>query len=293
MNRGVPRVFVVTLVAVLLTSCSAMRLAYNNSEALVRFEADEYFDLDEAQALDFRERLARYHAWHRDTELPAYVTLLETATAKVSAGVTPQDVTWAIAALRSRYQAAVVKALKDGAPILGKLRAGQIRTMEKKFAESNRKFEEEFLKGEERRLLRGRTKRMWERFRDWIGHLTDEQEARIERFVRDHSRYTLLRFEDRKRWQREAASILRQTRDPAELAARLTALVAHPEKRRSAEYLTVAAQWETDLTGLVSDIDRMLMPEQRARLIKRIEGFADDYRVLAGKTAPTQAASIR
>lgn len=287
------RAILVALAATLLASCSAMRFAYNNSQALVRFEADEYFDFDDAQALEFRERLSRFHDWHRDTELPAYVTLLETAATKVAAGVSPQDVAWAVAALRGRYHAAGVKALEDGAPILVTLREKQIRAMEKKFTEGNRKFEKEFLSGEDRRQHRARTKRMFERFHDWIGNLSDEQEARIERFVREHSRYTAMRFEDRKRWQREAAAIIRQYRNPSELASRLAAVITQPETRRSAEYLAAAAHWEADLAGLIADIDRLLTAEQRARLIKRLEGFADDFRALAGEAVPARAASSR
>lgn len=287
------RATALALVAVFLSSCSAMRFAYDNSQALVRYEADEYFDFDDAQAQEFRERLARYHDWHRDAELPVYVTLLETAREKVAAGVTAPDITWGIAALRGRYHAAGVKAIEDGAPILVTLRDKQIKTMEKKFAEGNRKFEKEFLAGEERKQHRARTKRMFERFHDWIGDLSDEQEARIERFVREHARYTVLRFEDRKRWQREVAAIIRQNRNPADLAARLAAVVTHPETRRSAEYLSVAARWEADLADLLADIDRMLTQEQRARLLKRIAGFADDFRVLAGETDSARARSNR
>ena len=293
MTRRLLSAFATAIVALLLTSCSAMRFAYDNSQALVRYEADEYFDFDDGQALEFRERLARYHDWHRDTELPIYVTLLETARAKVAAGVTAQDVTWAIATLRGRYHAAGVKAIDDGASILVTLREKQIRAMEKKFSEGNRKFEKEFLAGEERKQHRARTKRMFERFHDWIGDLSDEQEARVERFVRENSRYTVLRFEDRKRWQREVAAIIRLHRNPVELAARLAAVVTHPETRRSAEYLSVSARWEADLADLLADIDRMLTPEQRARLVKRIAGFADDFRVLAGETGPARATGNR
>jgi len=127
---------------------------------------------------------------------------------------------------------------------------------------------------------------MWERFDDWIGHLSDEQEARIERFVREHARYTALRFEDRKRGQREAVALMRQYRNPAELAPRLAAIFTHPETRRSAEYLRVAARWEADLAELIVDIDRTLTLDQRGRLIKRIENYAEDFRTLAGEAAP-------
>lgn len=285
------RVLLVACLAALLASCSAVRLAYNNADALIRFEADDYFDFDEAQALEFRERLTRFHNWHREAELPAYVGLLEAARTKATSGVKKADVVWAIAALRNRYHLTAGKAVEEIAPILVTLRDRQFTVLEKKLAESNKKFEKEFLSGEERRQHRARTKRTWERFHDWIGHLSDEQEARIERFVREHARYTALRFEDRKHWQRNAVSLLRQYRNPGELAPRLAAIFNQPETRRSPEYLREAARWEADLADLIVDIDRTLTPEQRARLIKRIGDYADDFRALAGEAAAPRTAA--
>lgn len=286
MTAGLVRALLLACLAALLASCSAVRLAYNNAEGLIRFEADDYFDFDEAQALEFRERLTRFHNWHREAELPAYVGLLEAARTKATLGVKRADVVWAIAALRNRYHVAAEKAVEEVAPILVTLRDRQFRVLEKKLAERNRKFEKEFLSGEERRQHRARTKRTWERFHDWIGHLSDEQEARIERFVRENARYTALRFEDRKHWQRDAVSLMRQYRNPAELAPRLAAIFKHPETRRSAEYLREAGRWEANLADLIVDIDRTLTLEQRSRLIKRIDNYADDFRALAGETAP-------
>ncbi len=267
-----------------LASCSTARLAYNNAEAWVRFEADGYFDFDDAQALEFRERLARFHDWHREKELPVYAGLLELARKKAGTRVRQADVAWAIAALRERYHVAVAKAIEDAAPILVTLQDTQFKTLEKKLAEGNEKYEKEFLAGDERRQLRARTKRMWERFEDWIGGLSDAQEARIERFVREHSRYTVLRFEDRQQWQREAVSLMRRYRAPSELVPPLTAVFTHPETRRSAEYLREAARWEADLADLIADIDRSLSKEQRSHLTKRMGAYIEDCRVLAGES---------
>ncbi|MBI2958733.1 MAG: hypothetical protein HYY28_00330 [Betaproteobacteria bacterium] len=292
MSRALLGALLAAVLAALLASCSAVRFAYNNSQALVRFEADEYFDLDEAQALEFRERLSRYHGWHREVELPAYAALLDSARSRVAAGVRPGDVAWAIAALRGRYHAAIARAIEDAAPVVTTLRESQYKTLEKKLAEGNRKYEKEFLSGEPRRQHRARTKRMWQRFRDWIGDLSDEQEAHIERFVREHARYTALRFEDRKHWQRDAVALMKRYRKPEDLAPRLAAVFTHPETRRSAQYLREAARWEADLADLIADIDRTLTPEQRRRLLRRIDNYAEDFRALSGSPGATRAAAV-
>jgi hypothetical protein len=285
------RALLLALLAALLSSCSALRLAYNNSQGLVRFEADRYFDFDETQESEFRDRLARYYAWHRETELLAYVSLLQLVGSKAANGIAEQDVVWAIAAMRERYHAAAAKAIEDGSPMLVRLRERQFKSLEKKLAQDNRKHEKEFLAGDAQRAHRNRTKRMWERVSDWTGNLSDAQEARIERFVREHARYSVLRFEDRKRVQRDAIALMKQYHDAAELAPRLAALITAPQTRRSEEYRLAAAHWELDLAVLLVDLDRSLTAEQRARVVKRVEGFAEDFRVLAGELAAAPAAA--
>jgi len=121
----------------LLASCSAMRMAYDNADTALRFMASSYLDLDSTQAEDMKQRIVRFHEWHRKSELPAYAALMRSATERAARGITAEDVAWGLASVRARYRSFAVKAVEDAAPVLVTLSPEQIGVLER----ANVKFE--------------------------------------------------------------------------------------------------------------------------------------------------------
>lgn len=277
--------------AALLGGCAMARIAYNNAEPLVRYTAHDYFDLDEAQSERFRKRLLQFHDWHRRTELPAYADLLRAAVKRGANGVGREDVAWAAEILRERYRVIITKAVEDAAPILATLTPAQIAELEKRLAKANAKYAREFLPADEDRRFRVQAERLVGRFKDWTGALGEEQEDRIERFVRAHLHTTQMRFENRKRWQREAVGLIRKLRTARELAPRLADIFVQPARHRLPEYVQALEAWESDLTDLVLDIDRRLTPAQRAHVVHRMQRYAEDFEALSAQASVAGAAA--
>ena len=271
--------------AALLGGCAMVRVTYDNAEPLVRYTARDYFDLNEKQNDQFRKRLLRFHDWHRANELPHYARLLRTAAQRGEKGITREDVAWAAAQMRARYRVLIVKTVDEASPILVTLSPAQIKELEKRLAKANEKFEREFLPAGEDKRSRAQAKRLLKRFKDWTGTLSDRQEERIERFVKAQMHTAQMRFENRRRWQREAVGLLRQVRTPEELAARLADIFVQPANHRPPEYVQALAAWESDLTDLILDIERTLAPEQRAHFLRRMGRYAEDFEALSAERA--------
>ena len=284
-NVRKPGSAIVLLLAVALSACSAVRVSYNNADTVLRYMAWEYFDLDGAQYDDVKARLVRLHEWHRATELPLYAEIAREARRRAADSVNEKDVAWGLAALRTRYRFAAARAAEDAAPLLATLSPEQLIHLEKKIARRNEKFAGENLPEDERSRVRVQAKKMIERFEDFTGSLSDEQQMRIGRFIRNHQRFTRLRLEDRQRWQREALALIRSHRDPRELGPRLAVLFTQPESYRDQEFSRVAARWEADFAGLIVDLTRTFTPEQRARSLRRMDAYAEDFSILAGENA--------
>jgi len=281
MLRGV-QIAVLSLALLALVGCSTVRFAYNNVDSVIRFMASGYVEFDDVQFAQFKTRLEALHQWHRTRELPVYVALLQTAGGKVAKGVAAEDVSWAVASLRTRYRLLAARAAEDAAPLLAQLSDAQIDGIEKNFAEKNRKFSKDRLEGDERKLRKKRTDRLLGYFSEMTGKLNNVQEARIERFADDFGRMTALRFQDRKRWQGQVVALLRTERKSPQFAAHLAALFARPEDGRSAEYVAATARYESGLAELVVDIDRTLTAEQRVRAVRRMQHYADEFTALSG-----------
>ena len=271
---------VIAACAVLLAACSMPRIAYNNADTVLRYKAWRYFDLDSAQSEALQAKFSRLQNWHRANELPLYTALLQDAGRRVAHGVKSGDVAWAISSLRARYRRLVVKAAEEAAAVLVTLGPAQLAVLEHKVAEDNADYAKEFLASNEKTRQRAQLKRVLDRFRDFIGGLTPEQEARIERFVKANERHAVLRFEDRQRWQRDAITLIRRQREPQVLAQRLVELFNQPELRRTEEFLREDRRWEEDLTQLIVDLNRTLSPAQRARAVERLDGYAGDATAL-------------
>jgi hypothetical protein len=266
-----------------LAACSATRIAYDNAPTMLRFMVPGYLDLDTEQSEDLRPRIARFHQWHRSNELPLYTALLQNASQRAARGLTAEDVAWGLANVRLRYRRFAAQAAEDAAPVLATLGPAQLAVLEKKFAENNEKYAKEFLSADDKKRGRAQGKRMLERFRDFAGELTPEQEARIERFALAHERHAALRFEDRQRWQRDFVAALERERKPPELGRNLADMVYKPELRRSQEFIREEKRWDEDLGQLIVDLDRSLSPKQRAHVVRRLSDYAEDCAVLAGR----------
>ena len=276
------RYFSMIVAVLVLGACSAVQFSYNNSDALLRYMAWDYFDLDADQANNLQQVFSRLRDWHRSSELPAYVGLLKEAAEKVSKGVTTADVEWAAARLRNHYRIVARRAAQDAAKILVTLTADQIGTLEKKLAKEDVRYVERWLSGEENVLRRKRTERMIEQFEEWTGSLDVAQRARIGHFISLHSGIYELRLLDRRRWQSEAVALLKRYRSASEFVPLIERLVAEPESGRSEQYVLALRHWEADLAGLIVELDATLRTEQRRRVLRRMDKYAEDFRVLSG-----------
>ena len=63
--------WILALAALLfLSGCSVTRLAYNNADVFLRWQANHYFDFQGEQSDELDRGLAAVLAWHRPTALP-------------------------------------------------------------------------------------------------------------------------------------------------------------------------------------------------------------------------------
>jgi hypothetical protein len=282
------RRFLIVVLAAALAGCgSVVRIAYNNGDLALRIVAHEYLDLDDGQQDLLKAQLARFHEWHRREELPLYAGSFQSAADRLARGLTREDVTWAVAAVRGRYRVLVAQAADEGAPVLATLGPDNYAALEKKLAEVNERFAKEYLAGDQAQRDRARAKWLEERFEFFLGDLTDAQSALILRFVQSQPRMSEVRLEDRRRRQQEFVRLLKDYRSSPELAERVRGFFLNWERDRGAEHARLAREWEDRLARLVLEIDRTLTAEQRQYAVQRFESFAEDCRILARQGRPS------
>jgi len=276
-----------------LASCSAIQLGYNNADVFVRWTVQQYFDLQGDQETEFKSRLARFHAWHRDEELPRYEALLRAAGQRYADGLTGEDILWATDAMRERYHLFLKRAADDAAPVLVTLTAGQLDHLEKQFADDNRKFAKEHFIGNEEKQRKDRLKRMRENLAEWLGALNPEQEDMIAAMIRASPSLTAYRLEERQAGQALFMEILRSQRDPGQLAQRLEEMVDTLDSRRSPAYQRALRDYQAAFIALLVNLDKTLTPAQHTHVAQRFADLAKDFHTLSQQGHAPATASAK
>ncbi len=293
-SRAWPLAFLLVLA---LSACSLPRLAYNNADTLLRFKGTDYFEPSYQQDLLMTAAIRRVHAWHRQQELPRYAAGLENMAQRVGTGLSADDVHWLRGFVRARYRALAIRALDEAMPALRTLTPDNLAALERKLAEINDDYADEFLSGSRTKRDRAQRDHLREHFERWTGPLADAQVALIADFVAGQPRFATLRLDNRRHLQRQGLTILRRMMaGDATAEAALRALVADWERHATPAYRDALRDWEAGMTQLVSQLDRSLLPEQREQAVRNLRDYAGELHALtngadamAAKTAARAA----
>jgi hypothetical protein len=271
------RVLILVILGALVCGCSTVRFAYDNADAYLRWQVHSYIVVEGQDADELDERIDEFHAWHRKNALPKYVTLAHEAAQRFSDGLSHADLVWGYDSARAQARESLRKAGELVAPLLDRLSADQIKAMEGRIAEENRKFYRDNLRGSERDRRARRARLAINRLEDWVGKLTQAQVQRVREYAERAPLTEELRDRDRKRLQKDVVAIVRAREARAQLPDRL----ANWEKGREPAYAAALEAWREQYFAMLLDLDRMLTPEQRARVLGHMRRYAEDFEALS------------
>jgi hypothetical protein len=260
----------VFLALAFLPGCSVTRLAYNNADVFLRWQANNYFNFEAEQSDELDRRVAAFLDWHRAKALPQYARLGEEAAARMLRGIKRQDLEWGYDAVRAQMVEAFSAAASRGADLLDQLSPEQIAHLERRLAEENRKFAKEQLQGSMEERHKRRVKRNTELLEEWYGPLSEAQAERVRQHSARAPFSAELRDRDRKRIQAEFVAILRAR----EAKQRLAQWVQLWEAGREPAYAAASRAMRAEYYDLLLDLDRMLSSEQREHAAARLKRYA-------------------
>ena len=265
--------------AALLAGCSMVRLAYDNAELYVKYRAGHYLDLKGAQDHELAQRIDSFFAWHRSEALPDYARVAGEAAKRVGKGLSREDLVWGYDSLVAHARHSLRAAAERVAPLLDDLTPEQVAYMEKGFAEDNRRYAKEHLRGSEQERRGRRAKRVQERLEDWVGNLSQAQVERIGRYSQRAPLVDEWRDRDRKRLQAEVLEMVRARVAQQRLAERLV----HWERGRDPAHAKASEAAREELYALLLDLDRSMTPQQRALAQETFGRYAQDFALLASQ----------
>ncbi len=281
--------FVLTLM-VALAACSSVKFAYNQGDTLLYWFVDAYVDLDSEQAPLVKEDIGQLIKWHRKTQLRDYSQLLAKAQVKLASNnITHADLKADYKDVKARTEAVAYKALPELTDLALAVKKEQIANIEEKFRKNNEAYRKKFVAIDNDKKQKQRYKKSMEQFELWFGNFNSEQEAILrkasdarpldnqvwldERIIRQKKIVTLLRDIQAKKLTREATS--------AQINILLKDIFGRFDSPERKPFFDAYIDSTINLTLTAIKI---ATPSQKAHAQKRMQGWIDDFKVLAADT---------
>lgn len=274
----------VLAVAGVLQACSVMKLAYNQAPDLAYWYLDGHLDLTGEQSLRVKASLNQLQAWHRQTQLPVYITALQQLQQQISSDTTAAAACAVAAEVRGNLGAVAQQAEPLAAGLAVMLRPDQLRNMEQKFAKTNAEAEDEQQDDSRKIRQSKRYKKAISRAEDLYGTLDEPQRAVIARRL-EQSRFDVRRlFAERQRRQRDTLQTLQplasSQASPAQAQSALRGLIERtlsPPDPALRRYLNELTQ---ETCQSFAELHNSTTPAQRGKAVETLRRYEQDFRIL-------------
>jgi Family of unknown function (DUF6279) len=273
------------LLLVLLTACSAVKIGYNNAPTLSYWWLDNYIDFNDEQAPLVRERLDTFLAWHRQSELPAYVDSLRNMQQLADGNVTTAQVCGLWSEVQTHIEHLGIQAAGPLSSIVPTIKPEQLRYLGLQFDKRNQKWRDEWIDLTRQDLLKHRLKLATERAEMLYGRLHESQRNLLRQSIEQSRFDAQLVYRDKLRQQQDILQILREhsqsqplrpTHVQAEVLALLERMRVSPDPLYRAQQETMRSEGCTTLAALHNSSNK----EQRASLLQTLKDYEADARTL-------------
>ncbi len=259
----------------LLSGCSTVKIAYNNTDYLLLRYTDGYLDLTSDQKAYLRERLRERLEEHRRDELVQLVGFLKTFNTYAVDGLSAQEVDVLVAAITPLYRTTVTKTVPVFSRVLASLSDEQIGHLAERMQSANRDYREKYLDIGRAERVSSRTERTIDRIEKWTGALTPDQRSTITEMTKRWPDAALDWYDYRRARQQQLLALLRSRAAANEIEAYLIAWWVdqtgrNPVLERKVDIL------QEDFKVLVVTVDGSLSGAQRKHFTKRLNRIIDN-----------------
>ncbi len=272
----------VVLLVALMTSCGAAKIAYNSLDIIIPWFLDDYVSFNETQEQAIATILNQQLEWHRETQLPGYIQLLDKIQQDAKINVNKDQVTGYYNTTQNMWRTMAVRLTPDVATVLATLDDEQVKELIDSLKYENEELKSEFVDQSPEELQEGRIDRMIDRFERWLDELTPQQEKAVIAWSHELKPISEYWFENRMHWFNEFRVSLNLRKNEAQFYNSLHRLFVQYENLQTPAYVTALNYNKEKTINLIITIEQQLTDEQRVYLIKEIEDIKHDLIDLNG-----------
>ena len=290
-----PRIIAVLAVTGVLVACSAVKTLYSQAPDLAYWYLDGYVDFNGTQSLQVKTGLTKVQAWHRQTQLPAYIDILQKLQARMPSNITAIEACDIVTEVRGKLLTVSSQMEPTAVAVVTTISASQLQQMESKFAKNNADYRDDFMEGTAQEKRSKRLKKAVKRAEMLYGDLQDEQLAAIGQSI-DRSRFNpVLAFSE---WQRRQQDVLRTVRSvsaslstaanptaPEKIRQAIRGLIDRSAESPDPAYRNYARALTEQSCQSFADFHNKTTPTQRKKAVETLKGYEQDFRTLSGSSA--------
>ncbi|MFN6997401.1 MAG: DUF6279 family lipoprotein [Aquincola tertiaricarbonis] len=285
------RIIGASLLALALTGCAVVQLAYNQAPGWTSWWINSYADLDDEQGPRTRDAIDAWFRWHRSTQLPEYAGMLARMQAQAMDNTTGAALCRWEPELRQRAEAALMQAVAPAAELAVTLRPQQLRHIEKRYERNNKEFREEYLQPDPAERLEELQERTVERLEKLYGRLDAAQRERVAKALAASPYDAELWQQERLARQRDTLQTLRtltaegRTQPAAAAQAEVKALMGRWMRSPRPAYAAYQRKLVDYNCAWMAELHNSTTPEQRRHARDKLRGWESDARALAAAAA--------
>ena len=280
---GMPaRMVALLAVCILVTACNTIKLGYENLPRLVEWQADRFLALDSEQEALVNRHARTLQRWHRQNLLPVYAEFLTRVEEDLRTPVSTSQVAgWRQAAVDG-WAPLAEKLAPAVAEVALTLRPEQIDHLVKAIEKANKKTAGEYLPADPAKRRQARYERLVVRAESFMGDVSDAQKEAI------RASAAAMASDDDAWWQ----SRLARQKAIVDLLAGISAEKPPMAEATRRAHQVLAGLWDHHRASATIDSagDRLTVrllalasPEQRRSVIKRLDGYRQDFQLLAAR----------
>ena len=175
------QLIIILLMAIGIASCSLIKTAYNNAPEATHWWLDDYFDFTEAQSKELKPALHVLLNWHRKTQLPLYVEMLQKIQSDLSEeSIEPSAVCETLNSMQDAMQAIQFESSPVIVEIAPMLSDKQLSYFQNKLQKRTLKWKSEWLQDTREEQIEARVERAIDYAEKVYGNLSKSQKLMLQ-----------------------------------------------------------------------------------------------------------------
>ena len=274
------------LLAVLLSACTMVKLAYNQLDTLLYWRLDAYVAFTREQTPRVHASLAQFQQWHRHTQLPAYADLLQRIRPRLAESISPEQACTVFDQVRSVVDTTLDPAHWTLAWLATELSDEQLRHIEKKQASTDADWRKEWLVNlTPEQLLDARFEQTLSRAEMLYGSLAGPQKAALRMGLAASSFDAPRSYAEHQRREHDLLNVLHKIHadklDTEPARALLKAYMARAMLPPDLADQRYAQTLVREGCAAFSRLHNATTPAQRAQAADNVDRYASEFRQLA------------